>query len=247
MLGADVCILYSDIDGVYDQDPRANAMARHLPLIDHINNEIEAMAAPEAAGGDSTGGSQGSPDPDPNFHPLTKSSGMVTKLQAAKIATGGGCNMAIAHGEKLHPLRRLIEGERCTWFQPRQDTRSARENWIAGAIRVYGTLTLDRGAEKALLNGSSLLSKGVLAQSGTFQKGDPVEMKSEDGRVVGRGLVSYNWQDAYRLLGRDSDEQLGLIGYRGSKELIHRNDMVIGDAQKRGDGETADYHLKLDY
>lgn len=170
---------------------------------------------------------------------------MVTKLQAAKIATGGGCNMAIAHGEQLHPLKRLMQGERCTWFTPRRDARSARENWIAGAIRVYGTLTLDAGAEKALMNGASLLSKGVLAQSGTFQKGDPVEIKSEDGRVVGRGLVAYPWQDAYRLLGKDSEEQLSLIGYRGSEELIHRNDMVIGDAQ--GGANDGDYRLKLDY
>ena len=172
--------------------------------------------------------------------------GMVTKVQAAKIATGGGCYMAIAHGNALNPLSRLMAGEKCTWFAPRISKRSAKENWIAGAIRTYGTLTIDVGAEKALLSGGSLLSKGVKGQSGTFQKGDPVEILSQDGRLLGRGLMRFKWQDSYRLLGKDSEEQLELIGYRGSKELVHRDEMVLGDKVPIGDGDQ-DYALKLDY
>jgi len=244
MMGADVCILFSDIDGVYDSDPRSNPAAHHHAFIDRIDGRIEAMAS-EPVDGDSTGG-------------------MVTKVQAAKIATGGGCYMAIAHGNAPNPLGRLMAGERCTWFCPKISKRSAKENWIAGAIRTYGTLTIDPGAEKALLGGGSLLSKGVIGQSGTFQKGDPIEIISQDGRLLGRGLMRFKWQDSYRLLGKDSEEQNELIGYRycspqphrtvtnpnpnpacrGSKELVHRDEMVLGERVQVGEEE---FQIKLDY
>jgi len=226
MMGADICVLFSDIDGIYDSDPRSNENAEHHPYIESISPAIEAMASEPSPGGDSTGG-------------------MVTKLQAAKIATGGGSHMAIAHGAELNPLGRLMAGERCTWFSPRRGSRSAREKWIVGAIKTYGSLTIDPGAEKALLAGASLLPSGVVAQSGTFQRGDLIELLTTDGRRIGRGLIGFPWQDAYRLLGKDTSDQLALIGYRGADELVHRDDMVVGDMVTHP--VTQEHSLKLDY
>src|SRR5690625_1706557 len=207
MMNADALILLSDIDGLYSADPKLNPGALHLPLVEQLTPEIEAMAG-EALPGVSTGG-------------------MITKLAAARIAVAGGCRMAIANGTDHHPLRNILEGGRCTWFLSDVEPRAARKSWIAGSLRPAGALLLDEGALRALKNGRSLLPAGVRAVEGDFQRGDAVILRDREGREVARGLSAYSAGDARRIIGHNSRDIERILGYRGREELIHRDDLVL--------------------
>ena len=207
MVEADACVLLSDIDGLYTADPAVDPAARHLPEISELTPEIEAMAgAPRSADG---------------------SGGMVTKIAAARIALAAGCRLAIASGTPLHPLQALAEGARATWFLPAAEPRTARKQWIAGHLKPSGTLAVDAGAAQALLAGKSLLPAGVRAVEGRFERGDPVEVKDADGRLLALGLAAYSDADARRIIGHRSGEIEALLGYRGREEMIHRDDLVL--------------------
>jgi len=208
MASADTLILLSDIDGLYTGDPRRDKAAEHVPEVTRITPEIEAMAG-EAAPGYSSGG-------------------MVTKLAAAKIAYGAGCRMAIVDGTANHPLRAIEQGARCTWFLPDQEPLAARKRWISGAINPSGSLTVDDGALGALTRGKSLLPAGVTAIEGAFRRGDAVVVQDTNGREIARGLVAYGADDAQKIIGRKSSEIETLLGYRGRDEMIHRDDLVMG-------------------
>jgi glutamate 5-kinase len=152
---------------------------------------------------------------------------MVTKLVAAKIATGAGCRMAIADGRRLHPLQAVAEGARCTWFLASVEPRTARKRWIAGSLKPAGKLLVDAGALKALRSGKSLLPAGVIAVEGGFERGDAVLVCDPEGQEVARGLAAYSAADARRIMGHKSREIEAVLGYRGREELIHRDDLVV--------------------
>ena len=207
MIGADALILLSDIDGLYDADPRRCRDAVHVPEVDAVTPEIEAMAGAAATG--------------------YASGGMVTKLQAAKIALAGGCHMAIADGRVLRPLLALAEGAPSSWFVSSATPRTARKRWIAGSLKPKGALTVDAGACKALRNGRSLLPAGVSQVAGRFERGDLVTVRGVDGDELGRGLSAYSSADAARIAGYKSSEIETILGYRGRDEIIHRDDLVL--------------------
>ncbi|HET9148766.1 MAG TPA: glutamate 5-kinase [Acetobacteraceae bacterium] len=207
MIEADQLILLSDIDGLYTADPRQNPEARHLPLVDELTPEIEAM-----------GGA-----PPPGY----SSGGMRTKLTAARIATQAGCSMAIALGHRDHPLAALRDGARCTWFLAAPGGRSARKRWIAGSLAPMGRLSIDEGAARALSRGSSLLPAGVRKVEGEFERGDPVEVVGLNGAHLARGLSAYSSDEVRILAGHRSDEIEALLGWRGRDEIIHRDDMAF--------------------
>ena len=207
MTSADTLVLLSDVDGLYDADPRFNENAKLIPEVTEITMEIEAMAGVAPAG--------------------YSSGGMVTKLEAAKISTAAGCAMVITDGNSSNALSALISGSDCTWFLPNSEPLTARKKWIAGAVAAYGAILVDTGAVGALRLGKSLLPAGVTGIDGQFERGDAVEIKEPDGRVVGRGLSAYSSEDATRIAGRKSREIEGILGYRGRDEMIHRDDMVL--------------------
>ncbi len=208
MVSADLLILLSDIDGLYSADPRDNPDAEPIPVVEHeITPAIEAMAG-VAASADSRGG-------------------MVTKLAAAQIAMRAGARMIIAHGGADHPIKRIEDGARVTWFVPRANPRTARKEWIAGSLKPSGAFIVDAGAEKALAAGKSLLPAGVVSVEGQFQRGEAVAVKTGDGREIGRGLAAYPADDARLLCGHKTREIENLLGYRGRDELIHRDDLVV--------------------
>lgn len=207
MSGADVLVLFSDIDGLYTADPRKNADARLLPEVREITPEIEAMAG----------------DPGSAFG----SGGMVTKLAAAKISLSAGCRMAICKGEPLHPLTALENGATVTWFLPSAGPMTARKQWIAGSMNAMGSLHLDDGAARALASGKSLLPAGVVGIDGDFDRGDCVLVVNGEGRVIGRGLSAYSAADARLIIGRKSSDIEGVLGFRGRDEIIHRDDLVM--------------------
>jgi len=209
MASADLLILLSDIDGLYDAPPAQNPDAKLIPVVETVTSEIEAMAG--AAGSELSRG------------------GMRTKIEAAKIATTAGTHMLIASGKIEHPLRAIAEG-RCTWFLTPANPVTARKRWIAGSLEPKGTLTIDAGAVRALRAGRSLLPAGVIRVDGQFARGDAVVVRGPDTDEIGRGLVAYDAEDAEKIRGRSSPDVMTILGISGRSEMIHRDDLVIGPA-----------------
>ncbi len=207
MASADVLVLLSDIDGLYDADPRRNPGARKLATVRAITPEIEAMAGP--VGSDMASG------------------GMATKLAAARIALDAGCAMALADGRRANPIACLEANNDGTWFVADETPVQARKRWIAGGLKAEGEIGIDAGAVRALRQGKSLLPAGVVSVVGVFERGAPVVVGGPDGREVARGLVAYGAEDARRILGKQSAEIETELGYRGRSALIHRDDLSL--------------------
>ena len=208
MASADLLVLLSDVDGLYDAPPAVSAAAKLIPLVERITPAIEAVAG--AAGSELSRG------------------GMQTKIEAGKIATHGGTHMVIASGRIAHPLGAIAGGARCTWFLTPANPVTARKKWIAGSLEPKGTLTIDAGAVAALRGGKSLLPAGVIRIDGTFARGDAVVIRGPDGAEVGRGLVAYDAGDALKIKGRSSADILSILGFAGRTEMVHRDDLVVG-------------------
>jgi glutamate 5-kinase len=208
MVSADLLILLSDVDGLYDAPPVTVPSARHIACVERITPEIEAMAG--AAGSDLSRG------------------GMQTKIEAAKIATASGTHMIIASGRIDHPLDAIAKGARCTWFLTTGNPVTARKKWIAGSLEPKGTLSIDAGAVIALRRGNSLLPVGVVRVEGDFARGDAVVIRGPDGAEVGRGLSAFDAEDAQKIRGRSSADIDGILGFSGRAEMVHRDDLVVG-------------------
>jgi glutamate 5-kinase len=153
--------------------------------------------------------------------------GMVTKIEAAKIAVQAGTHMVIASGKVLNPLRTLATTGVCTWFLAHSDPITARKRWIGGSLVPRGAYVVDAGAAAALASGRSLLPAGVTRVEGQFQRGDAVFIKSGEGVEIGRGLSAYGDEEAKAIIGRKSSEIADILGYLGRPELIHRDDMSL--------------------
>ena len=207
MVSADVLVLLSDVDGLYDAPPATVASARHIPLVERITPEIEAMAG--SAGSDLSRG------------------GMQTKIEAGKIATGAGTHMVIASGLVQHPLDAISKGARCTWFLTGANPVTARKKWIAGSLEPKGTFGIDAGAVAALRRGNSLLPVGVVKVEGEFARGDAVVIRGPDGAEIGRGLSAFDAEDAQKIRGRASADIDSILGFSGRAEMIHRDDLVV--------------------
>ena len=208
MAGADLLVLFSDIDGLYTAPPARDPAARHIPLVERITPEIDAMA-----GGAASELSRG---------------GMRTKIEAGKIAASGGTHMLIADGRAKNPLAAIAAGARCTWFLTASTPATARKTWIAGSLEPRGTLHVDAGAARALAGGASLLPVGVSRIEGDFARGDAVLIRDPEGRLLGRGLVAYDAGEAALVLGKASRDIGAILGYPGRAEMIHRDDMALG-------------------
>ena len=208
MIGADLLILLSDIDGLYTADPRTVTSAKHIPVITDLTEDIISMGgAPNSAAGVGTGG-------------------MVTKLAAAQIATQAGCDMVICDGRTVGALAALGNGATHSLFKAKSNPRKARAQWIGGTLKPNGALHIDDGAVKALRNGSSLLPAGVAHVSGYFEKGDAVAVIA-NGTEIARGLVAYDLNDADRIRGLKSGEISAILGYENGAAMIHRDNLVM--------------------
>ena len=207
MIGADQLVLLSDVDGLYTADPSRDASATHIPEVASLTPEIEAMAT-----GSVSGFGRG---------------GMASKLIAARIATGAGCDVIIAKGESLSPLTQIANGARHTIFRASMTPAAARKRWIAGVLQPQGVLMIDEGAVRALTEGKSLLPAGIRQIDGRFERGDAVLVKDREGREIARGLAAYNASDAERIAGKRTVEIEAILGYRGRDEMIHRDDLAL--------------------
>ena len=213
MMSADLLILLSDIDGLYDKNPRRFEGAKHIPVIDSLSDEIMAM-------GDSA---------NAEF----ASGGMATKLAAARIATHSGVAMMICNGETIAPLTALADGAKSSIFTAQIAPSTARKNWIASALDRAGVITIDDGACAALQKGRSLLPAGVTKVTGTFERGDLVDIEETSGKVIARGLMAYSSREANLLKGHKSSNFDVIIGYDGRAELVHADDLVLITTNKR--------------
>jgi glutamate 5-kinase len=207
MASADLLILLSDIEGLYNAPPSQNPDAKLIPVVARISAEIEAMA-----GGAASEFSRG---------------GMQTKIEAGKIATSGGAHMVIADGRQMNPVARIGAGAPCTWFLTPSSPLKARKKWIAGSLAPRGVLQIDDGAARAIAGGASLLPAGVKNVEGDFSRGDCVLIRNVQGGEIGRGLVGFDAVWAAKVMGRNSREIAEKLGPEERVEMIHRDDMVL--------------------
>src|SRR6187200_2727459 len=192
MMSADLLVLLSDVDGLYDAPPHLAPKAKRIPLVPRITAEIEAMAG-DAASDHARGG-------------------MRTKIEAGKIATTSGTHMVIASGHVDHPLAAIETGAPATWFLTAGNPVTSRKKWIAGSLEPKGTLTIDAGAAAALRLGKSLLPAGVIRVDGGFGRGDAVVIRGPDGAEIGRGLVAYDAEDAAKIIRKSSGDIALILG-----------------------------------
>ena len=208
LVEADVLVLLTDQEGLYERDPRSSPAAALVREAQAGDPRLEAMA-----GG---GGQWGR-------------GGMQTKLKAARLAARSGAATVIASGHEDRVLERLAAGERLgTLLLPGAMPLAARKQWLAGSLRAKGSLSLDEGAVKVLrTGGKSLLAVGVTAVGGEFERGELVSCLAPDGSEVARGLVNYSAAETRRIKGKPSDQIEALLGYIDEPELIHRDNLVL--------------------
>ena len=212
MMGSDLLVLLSDIDGLYTAPPTRDPDAKFIHMVDRITPDVEAMAGAAAS-------------------ELSRG-GMRTKLDAGKIATAAGTAMIIAAGTRPSPLMAIEHGERATYFRPTGNPVKGYKTWIAGKLEPAGQLIVDAGAVGALLSGKSLLPAGVKLVSGNFSRGDTVAILSPEGLEIARGLVAYDTADAVRIAGLKTTEIETVLGYEARSAMIHRDDLVVSYTDK---------------
>jgi glutamate 5-kinase len=203
---ADAVVLLSDIDGLFDRDPREDG-AVLLPLVEGVTEAIYAMAVPGSGSGMGSGG-------------------MKSKLQAAEIAERAGIALAIINGTHTAPFARALGAGRGTLFLPRRSD-TARKAWLGGRQRLAGTLVVDAGCAAALRKGSSLLATGITAVEGAFERGDPVAVRDTKGTTIAQGLAEYGATEVERIKGRRSEELEALLGYSPRSAVVHRDQLVL--------------------
>ena len=208
IVDADVLIILSDIDGVYDANPQTHPEAKLLSEIKEITSGVEAMA-----------GGAGS---------AVGTGGMATKIEAAKIATAAGVTMFIASGGENGMLGRIIAGEDVgTVFPPKDAHLRARKGWLAFGKRISGILVVDEGCVKALKKGSSLLAAGIPATEGEYTAGSTVRVLTADYQEIARGTIAYDAAAVAKIKGRKTSDFTDILDGEIHDEVIHRDNMVL--------------------
>jgi glutamate 5-kinase len=208
LVGADLLVILSDVDGLMTADPRRSRAARLIPLVDRIDAAI-LQAARRTSSAQGVGG-------------------MATKIEAARIATESGVTTVITSGALARPLGRLLQGERHgTVLRPADRAPSARRRWLAFGLPLRGALVIDDGAREALRRGGSLLPAGIVAVEGTFAAGEAVAIRDTRGQEVARGLVNYPSAQLLRIKGVRSTEIAGVLGGKPHDEVVHRDNLAL--------------------
>ena len=203
---SDGLILLSDIDGLYTANPGEDPTAELIPTVTDLS-AVAHMASRASSSGMGSGG-------------------MYAKVEAARIAHAAGIPVAIVAGKPVNPLARFRETGHGTVFVP-PDPLTARKAWLAGRMQVEGRLTVDAGAARALKGGKSLLAAGVIGIEGQFRRGDAVDVLDEAGKLIARGLVSYDAADARAIAGKSRDALADILGYAPRSAMIHRDQLVM--------------------
>ena len=209
LIEADLLIMLTDIEGLYNKDPRVNNDAELISLIDRIGEEIENTA------GDTVG--------------KTTVGGMRTKIEAAKRAAAYGVPTIIANGNDGSTLEQIFSGQKVgTLFLPSEQSLSGRKHWIAFTLKSSGEIVIDEGATKAISSsGKSLLPSGIKDVRGSFGVGESVTCVDEAGNHIARGLTSYSSEDIKKIMGSKTSDVESILGYKYSDEVIHRDDLAV--------------------
>lgn len=208
LIDADLLVLVSDIPGLYTADPLLNAQAKLVPEVEAITPQVEAYAA--------------------TTRTALGTGGMATKLSAAKLATSSGAEVRIVDGRERDVLLRVMAGESLgTRFLPRTDPIEGRKRWILSGLTHAGSVTVDDGATRALLQrGASLLPAGIIGIKGAFDRGDSIDVVAGDGRHIASGIANYPAEDVRKIHGRQSSEIEQILGYSYGDYVIHRDNLV---------------------
>lgn len=203
LIDAELLIILSDIDGFYDQNKQV------IEKVNEIDSLVRSLAKDTAK--------------------QTSVGGMITKLEAAKIATNAGIAMVIANGRRDDILLKIIQGQKVgTWFLPKKEKLLAKKHWLAFSCRSCGKIFVDEGAKDALLKkGRSLLSSGITNLEGKFSAGDLVLVCDEKNNEIARGISSYSSAELSKIKGVKTSQIKEKLGYKHSDEVIHRNNLVI--------------------
>ncbi|MDD3594265.1 MAG: glutamate 5-kinase [Candidatus Gastranaerophilales bacterium] len=206
-LDADLLVILSDVDGLYNDDPRVNKDAKLISVVEDITPDIEKL------GFDASKGGRG---------------GMKTKLEAAKVATHSGGIAVIANGNEARIIRKIFSDEPVgTVFLPSENL-SEKRRWIAYATNLAGAVKVNSGAYSALLEkNASLLPIGIVDIINSFDKNDVVSILNEAGEEVARGMVNYSSKDCKKLLGKHSDDIEKILGYRNYDAIITRDNIIF--------------------
>ncbi len=209
LIGADLLIILTDIEGLCDSDPRVNPNARCIPLVEALEVEMAGIAG-ETKSEMSVGG-------------------MISKVKAARKASRFGIPTVVARGTKEGVLHQILKGKEIgTLILPKGEALSSRKHWIAFNPNPKGEVMVDEGAKKAILQrGKSLLPSGVVKIRGSFDRGDLVTCLGPRGKEFARGLVNYNATELEKIKGLRSNQIESALGYKYSDEVIHRNDLVV--------------------
>lgn len=210
MIGADMYIMLTDVDSLYTGNPTVNSAAKPVYTVASIDSNIEAMAG--------------------NSSSLLGTGGMQSKIRAARMVAACGGSSFIGPGRNKNILQELFSGDMVgTFFLPEKDKKiNGRKHWIAHVLRPSGTLYLDDGACRAIVErGKSLLPSGITRVEGIFNVGDSVQCRCPGGQLVASGLSNYTSADLDKIRGRKSSEIEGILGFRDSDEIIHRDNLVL--------------------
>ena len=210
LLNADLLIILSSVDGLYDRCPTAKGKAKVIPIVENISHEIKQLA----------------------FDSKTARGvgGMQTKLESASVVTNAGEAVIIANGRTDHVLKKILQCENVgTLFLPKEEKLTSRKRWIGYTIKPKGKIYVDDGAMHALAEkGKSLLASGIVSVEGSFSKGDIVSVcKKEDRTIFARGLTNYSSEEIEKIKGCSTSHIAKVLGYKLYDEVIHRDNMVI--------------------
>ena len=203
IIGADILIIFSDVDGLYDKSKSKKIVENIRQIDDKITSLIEKTKNNYGSGG------------------------IITKLDAAKICMNSGSHMFIANGKKDYPISNMINNRKFTHFFPKVSSLDAKKKWIIGSLNSNGTIKIDEGASKALRNGKSLLAAGVTRIDGFFNKGENVLIVDQSNNQLARGLSSFSSDEINKIKGKQSKEIEKILGYLSKSEIIHKDDMVL--------------------
>ena len=207
-LDADLLIILSDINGLYDKNPKTNPDAKLIKSVNQVDENILSLASGASEGG---------------------RGGMETKLQAAQMVTRYGGKMLIANGKEPYVIKRIFQEEDLgTMFLPSDENLSDKKRWIGYATNITGKITVNNGAKKALTEEEkSLLPIGVISVKNSFNKGDVVSILDESNQEFARGIVNYDSDSCQKLIGQHSDEILRILGYKNYDAVITRDNITI--------------------
>ena len=203
IIGADTLIIFSDVDGLYDNSKNKKIL---INTVDDIDKKIYDLA-------------------DNNINTYG-SGGMITKLEAAKICINSGCCMFIANGKHLSPITKMKQDNIYTCFKPKISTLDARKKWIISSLSSNAKIVIDDGAAKALSRGKSLLPAGIIKVVGKFNKGENVLILDKNENNLARGLSSFSSDEINKVKGLQSNQIKDVLGYSSKSEIVHKDDMV---------------------